>query len=52
MIADETVDKEKLREYVYGNGDTTTLLQDALQKVIMGKTTFQEIYRVVDIDVD
>ena len=52
MISDESVDKEQLRDDVYGNGDTTTLLQDALQKVIMGHTTFQEIYRVVDIDVD
>lgn len=52
MISDESVDKEQLRDDVYGNSDTTTLLQDALQKVIMGHTTFQEIYRVVDIDVD
>ena len=52
MISDELVDKEQLRNHVYGQGDTTTLLQDALQKVIMGHTTFQEIYRVVDIDVD
>ena len=52
MIADESIDKEQLRDDVYGHSDTTTLLQDALQKVIMGSTTFQEIYRVVDIDVD
>jgi len=52
MIADENIDKERLKVDVYGNGETTTLLQDALQKVIMGHTTFQEVYRVVDIDVD
>ncbi len=51
-IADESVDKEQLREEVYAREDTTTLLQDALEKVLLGFTTFQEIYRVVDIDVD
>ena len=51
-IADESVDKEALREEVYAKEDTTTLLQDALDKVLLGYTTFQEIYRVVDIDVD
>lgn len=51
-IADEKVDKEELREEVYAREDTTTLLQDALDKVLLGYTTFQEIYRVVDIDVD
>ncbi len=52
MISDEKLDKDRLREEVYGVEDTTTLLQDALEKVILGYTTFQEIYRVVDIDVD
>ncbi len=52
LIADEKVEKDALREEVYGTGETTTLLQDALQKVILGYTTFQEVYRVVDIDVD
>ncbi|MBR4262901.1 MAG: type II/IV secretion system protein [Bacilli bacterium] len=51
-ISDESVDKEQLREEVYAREDTTTLLQDALEKVLLGYTTFQEIYRVVDIDVD
>ena len=52
MIADESLDKDELRRAVYSSGETTTLLQDALQKVVDGKTTFQEIYRVVDVDVD
>ena len=52
LIADDDVEKDQLRDEVYGNSGTTTLLQDALQKVINGNTTFQEIYRVVDIDVD
>ncbi len=51
LINDETVDKETLRKAVY-TGDTTTLLQDALEKVVEGYTTFKEVYRVVDIDFD
>ena len=51
LINDELVDKEDLRKEVY-TGDTTTLLQDALQKVIDGETTFKEVYKVVDIDFD
>ena len=51
MLADENTEKEDLRDAIY-DGDTKTLLQDALEKVIAGYTTFQEIYRVVDIDVD
>ena len=51
LINDENVDKETLRKAVY-TGDTTTLLQDALQKVVEGYTTFKEVYRVVDIDFD
>ncbi len=51
LISDEDVDKEELKKEVY-SGDTTTLLQDALIKVIDGHTTFKEIYRSVDIDFD
>ena len=51
LISDENIDKEELKRAVY-DADTTTLLQDALQKVIDGHTTFKEIYRVVDIDFD
>jgi type IV pilus assembly protein PilB len=51
LINDENVDKEQLRKAVY-TGDTTTLLQDALQKVVDGHTTFKEVYKVVDIDFD
>ena len=52
LIADERIEKEELRAEVYGAGETVTLLQDALEKVLLGYTTFQEIYREVDIDVD
>lgn len=51
LINDENLDKEDLKKAVY-DGDTTTLLQDALQKVVDGHTTFKEVYRVVDIDFD
>ena len=51
LISDEHVDKEELKKVVY-DGDTTTLLQDALQKVLEGYTTFKEVYRAVDIDFD
>ena len=42
---------EILRKEVYSK-DTTTLLQDALMKVVEGYTTFKEVYKVVDIDFD
>ena len=51
LINDEEVDKEELRKAVY-TGDTMTLLQDALEKVVEGYTTFKEVYKVVDIDFD
>ena len=51
MISDENMDKEELKQEVY-SGDTTTLLQDALLKVVEGYTTFKEVYKVVDIDFD
>ena len=51
LISDEEVDKEELKSVVY-DGETTTLLQDALQKIVDGHTTFKEVYRVVDIDFD
>jgi len=51
LINNERTDKDTLREALY-TGDTTTLLQDALEKVIEGYTTFKEVYRAVDIDFD
>ena len=41
--------KEELRKLVY-KGDTTTLLQDGLQKVLQNKTTIEEILRLVELD--
>ena len=43
------VPKEELRKLVYTN-DTTTLLQDGLQKVIQNITTIEEILRPVELD--
>ena len=41
--------KEELRKLVY-KGDTTTLLQDGLQKVLQNTTTIEEILRLVELD--
>ena len=43
------ISKEELRKLVY-KGDTTTLLQDGLQKVLQGITTIEEILRLVELD--
>ena len=51
VISDPSIDKEELRQIVY-NGSTTTLLQDALEKVIDGHTTFNEVVRIVEVDPD
>ncbi len=47
----ENMPKEKLREMVY-NSDVTTLLQDGLNKVIEGKTTFSEVIKLIALDDD
>lgn len=48
-INDPTLPREKLRELVYTD-NVTTLLQDGLEKVLEGITTFEEIYKNVAID--
>ena len=47
-IANE-IPKEELRKLVY-TGDTKTLLQDGLSKVLQNVTTIEEILRIVDLD--
>lgn len=42
--------KEQLRHLVYGSSDVTTLLQDGLEKVIEGLTTFEEIIKLIELD--
>jgi len=48
-INDKDLPREKLRELVYTN-EITTLLEDGLEKVLEGITTFEEIYKNVAID--
>lgn len=43
------ISKEELRKLVY-SGDTTTLLQDGLEKVVQGITTIEEVLRLVELD--
>ncbi len=49
-LADDKLKRENLREMVYGEDNVTTLLQDGLQKVIKGDTSFEEIYKLVEIE--
>lgn len=44
--------KEELRNLVYKENGTTTLLQDGLEKVLQGITTIEEILRIVELDDD
>jgi len=43
--------KDKLRHLVYSS-DVTTLLQDGLEKVVEGETTFEEILKLIELDND
>ena len=45
----DNVSKEELRKLVYSS-DVTTLLQDGLEKVVNGDTTFGEILRLIELD--
>ena len=46
------VSKAELRKAVYGRADTRTMLEDGLEKVIKGETTFDEIIKLIDLDDD
>ena len=48
-INDENLPREELRKLVY-TSDVTTLLQDGLGKVLDGITSFNEIYKLIEID--
>ena len=50
-LNDEKLEKEDLREMVY-TSNVITLLQDGLEKVLEGTTSFEEIYRIIEIDSD
>lgn len=43
--------KTDLRELVY-QGDVTTMLQDGLEKILEGKTSFEEIIRLIEFSAD
>lgn len=49
-LSNENVKKEELRQMVYGDNHTITLLQDGLEKVLKGYTTFEEIYKLIEIE--
>ncbi len=44
--------KEELRNIVYVERKMTTLLEDGLQKVLEGLTSFEEILKVIDLEND
>ncbi len=45
------IKKDELRELVY-KSDVTTMLQDGLEKVIEGLTSFEEILKLIDLEDD
>lgn len=47
----ENIRKEALRELVY-NSDVITLLQDGLEKVESGLTTFEELLKIIELEDD
>ena len=50
-LNNENLTKEERRELVY-KSDVITMLQDGLMKVLTGETSFDEIYRIIEIDSD
>ena len=50
-LNEEDLEKDDLNKMVY-TSDVITLLQDGLLKVLDGSTTFDEIYKIIDVDDD
>ena len=48
-ISDELMEKPELARLVY-DGNTITMLQDALIKCLEGITSFEEVYRTIEIE--
>ena len=48
----EDASKEVIRDLVYGESDVTTMLQDGLQKVLDGHTSFGEIVKLIELEDD
>ena len=44
------LDRKDLRELVYKDEDTYTLLQDGLIKAVQGITTLEEVLKLVELD--
>ena len=44
--------KEELRKAVYSENGAKTMLQDGLEKVLAGKTSFEEVIRSIDLEED
>ena len=44
--------KDVIRNLVYGESDVTTMLQDGLEKVLQGHTSFGEIVKLIELDDD
>ena len=51
VIANPKTTKEELKDLVYTD-DVTTLLGDGLEKVIAGETTFSELFKLIEIDLE
>ena len=50
-LNEENLEKDDLNKLVY-TSDVITMLQDGLLKVLDGFTSFDEIYRIIDVDDD
>ncbi len=50
-LNEEKLEKEDLNKLVYSS-DVITLLQDGLIKVLEGYTSFEEVYKAIDVDDD
>ena len=44
--------KSEMRRLVYYEGHTHTLLEDGLEKIYLGETNFEEIFKLVDLEND
>lgn len=44
--------KEQIRNIIYKSGNTSSILDDGLIKVVNGLTSFEEVLRVIDIEED
>ena len=50
LINSDEYKKEELNKLVYEESNVITLLQDGLQKVVNGETTFDEVFRLIEIE--